>query len=60
MGNVQSAYPVSFYMRRINAISLEISGDRVSLHERMHKVLNMYFEGKNFNFHKMSHLVVKS
>ena len=42
MGNVQSAYPVSFYMHRINAISVEISGDRVSLNERMNQVLNVY------------------
>ena len=41
MGNVQSAYPVSFYMHRINAISVEISGDILSLNERMNKVLNI-------------------
>ena len=35
MGNVQSAYPVSFYMHDINAILVDISGDIVSLNERM-------------------------
>ena len=45
---MQSAYPVYFYMHRINAISVEISGDRVSLSERMNKVINMYLISTSF------------
>ena len=51
MGNVQSAYPVSFYMQRINAISVEISGDRVSLNERMNKGLNMHLISTSFTLY---------
>ena len=35
MGNMQSAYPVSFYMHASDAILIDISGDLVYLNERM-------------------------